>query len=75
MSPLRARFKGVYIQLRCWELNLVLWEEQCMLLTIEQFLQLAIPGFLFLCFFEDSYQELIVLEKARVKVAGMGRHV
>lgn len=45
-----------------------------MLLTTEWALQVPTFGFLFVFLFEDGNQELIVLEKARVKVAGTGRH-
>lgn len=44
-----------------------------MLLTTEQALWLPTSGFLFVCLFEDGYGELIVLEKARVKVGGTSR--
>lgn len=62
MSPLGAGFKGAG--------HLVLWEEQCvcsdLLSALSSFLLLA-----FICLFEVTYQELIVLEKTRVKVAGL----
>lgn len=74
MSPLGAGFKGICDTSNLGAGHLVLWEEQCvcsdLLSTLSSFLLLT-----FICLFEVTYQELIVLEKARVKVAGTDRRL